>query len=163
MGEVLAAFGVQGWLKARTFTASPSGLCAYRRWWLEGREGWREFAVLDARPHGDVLVARLEGLGVREDVAPWRGATIAVPRAALPALSVGEVYLADLIGLTVVNRQDTTLGAVAGLIETGAHPVLRVSSDAKQPSERLIPLVPAYVDAIELATGRIVVDWPVDY
>jgi len=29
--------------------------------------------------------------------------------------------------------------------------------------ERLIPLVPAYVDAIDVAGGRIVVDWQPDY
>jgi hypothetical protein len=56
-----------------------------------------------------------------------------------------------------------TLGTVAGLIDTGAHPVLRVSDGAAESAERLIPLVPAYVDAIDLAAGRVVVDWPVDY
>jgi 16S rRNA processing protein RimM len=163
MGEVLAAYGVQGWLKARTFTASRSGLLAYRSWWLKGSGDWREFAVREARPHGDAIVARLEGFGVREDVAPWRGAKVGVPRTALPPLEAGEVYLADLVGLTVVNRQEATLGRVVGLIETGAHPVLRVSGGAIESSERLIPLVPAYVDAIDLRSRRIVVDWPVGY
>jgi 16S rRNA processing protein RimM len=49
---------------------------------------------------------------------------------------------------------------VAGLRDTGAHPVLRGESDG---GERLIPMVPAYVDAIEPAAGRIVVDWQEDY
>lgn len=119
--------------------------------------------MLDARQHGETIVASLEGFGAREDIAPWRGARIAVPRPALPPLEVGEVYLADLIGLTVVNRQDVTLGTVAGLIETGAHPVLQVTGPGEKPAERLIPLVQAYVDAIDLAAGRLAVDWPVDY
>jgi 16S rRNA processing protein RimM len=38
--------------------------------------------------------------------------------------------------------------------------VLRVEGEAV---ERLIPLVSAYVDAIEPAAGRIVVDWQEDY
>jgi len=163
MGEVVAAYGVRGWLRARVFTAVPAGLLEYRRWWLEQGEGWQEVEVLEARPHGEGVVAHLEGFGVREDVSRWRGARIAVPRPALPPLTPGEVYLADLIGLTVVNREDTTLGTVAGFIETGAHPVLRVRREGEDPAERLIPLVPAYVDAIDVASARIVVDWPVDY
>lgn len=163
MGAVLAAYGVQGWLKARTFTESRSGLLAYRTWWLAGREGWREFAVREARAHGETIVAHLEGFATPEDVASWRGAGIAVPRPALPPLQAGEVYLADLVGLTVVNRQSATLGTVAGFIETGAHPVARVIDDGRTPVERLIPLVPAYVDAIDLASRRIMVDWPVDF
>jgi ribosomal 30S subunit maturation factor RimM len=39
--------------------------------------------------------------------------------------------------------------------------VLRVADGVS--AERLIPLVPAHVDAIELDAGRIVVEWPSDY
>jgi 16S rRNA processing protein RimM len=76
-------------------------------------------------------------------------------------LAPDEVYLGDLIGLTVMSREGVTLGSVAGLIETGAHAVLRVVHAGR--SERLIPLVAAHVDAIELDAGRIVVDWHADY
>ena len=166
MGEVLAAYGVQGWLKARIFTASPSGLVGYPKWWLARRAasgGWREFAVREARVHGDALVARLEGFETREDVAPWRGASIAVPRSALPPLQSGEIYLADLIGIEVVNRPKAILGTVVGLIDTGVHPVLRVVDGGRQTAERLIPLVAVYVDAIDLASRRMIVDWPADF
>ncbi|HEX8010316.1 MAG TPA: ribosome maturation factor RimM [Casimicrobiaceae bacterium] len=164
MGRVLAPYGLRGWLKARAFTASPAGLLAYRVWWLAKEEGaWREFAVREARAHADALVAELEGLGTREQAARWRGATIAVPRAALPPLGRGEVYLADLVGLAVVNRAGVTLGRVTGVLETAAHPVLRIAREGNNPGERLIPLVPAHVDAIELDRARILVDWALDY
>ncbi|HZI83964.1 MAG TPA: ribosome maturation factor RimM [Casimicrobiaceae bacterium] len=163
MGEVVAAYGVKGWLKIRTFTASPSGLLGYATWWLRKDDGWREFAVPERRLHGDAIVARLEGLQTRETAATWRGAQVAVPRAALPAAGAGEIYLADLIGLTVVNRQGATLGRVAGHVETGAHPVLRVTAAGTDSGERLIPLVPAYVDAIDLAAAQVRVDWPSEY
>src|SRR2546430_7023213 len=75
MGRVIGAYGVQGWIKARSFTASPEGLLAYRAWWLATSDDrWREFAVLEARAHADGLVAWLEGLNRREEVAQWRGA-----------------------------------------------------------------------------------------
>jgi 16S rRNA processing protein RimM len=99
----------------------------------------------------------------REEVLPWRGAMVAVPRAALPAPGAGEVYLADLVGLAVVNRAGADLGCVVGLLETGAHPVLRVAHEGVGASERLIPLTVAHVDAIDLDLGRIVVDWQLDY
>ena len=165
MGRVIAPYGVQGWIKARGFTASPDGLLAYRTWWLgTSDDRWREFAVLDARVHADKLLARLEGLSDREAAAEWRGAEIGVPRAVLPALAEGEVYLNDLVGLTVLDRAGATLGRVCGLLETGAHPVLRVApADKSAVGERLIPLVPAYVDAIDLAGARIVVNWQLDF
>lgn len=165
MGRVIGAYGVQGWIKARTFTASPSALLAYPVWWLATSDDRRrEFAVLEARVHGDAMVAGLEGLHRREEAALWRGASIGVPRVSLPALAAGEVYWADLIGLAVINRSGVTLGRVGGVLETGAHPVLRVVADERgDGGERLIPLVSAYVDVIDVAGGRIVVDWQPDY
>jgi 16S rRNA processing protein RimM len=50
---------------------------------------------------------------------------------------------------------------VSKVLETGAHPVLQVESE--DGAERLIPVVAAYVDAIDPAAGRIMVDWPADY
>ncbi|HET9764742.1 MAG TPA: ribosome maturation factor RimM [Casimicrobiaceae bacterium] len=159
MGEVLAAYGVQGWIKIRPFTASPEGLLQHRTWWLKEHAAWRAFAVAEMRLHGEAIVARLEGLTTREEAASRRGAQVAVPRSALPPAEAGQVYLADLEGLAVVNRQGATLGRVAGHVETGVHPVLRIVDEADPRRELLIPFVPAYVDAVELANGRIRVDW----
>ena len=73
----------------------------------------------------------------------------------------GEIYWADLIGFVVVNREGDVLGRVTGLLDTAAHAVLRVADE--DGGERLIPLVPAYLDAIEREAMRIVVDWQRDY
>jgi 16S rRNA processing protein RimM len=165
MGRVAAPYGVQGWIKVRAFTAVPDGLLAYPSWWLGTSDGrWREFAVREARVHADSLVARLRGMDGREQAAQWRGALIGVPRALLPALSEGEFYLRDLVGLAVVNRSGVTLGRVEGVLDASAHPVLRVVAEGnRDEDEHLIPLVPAYIDAIDIAGGRIVVDWQSDY
>jgi 16S rRNA processing protein RimM len=164
MARVLAPYGVQGWIKARPYTASIATLLDYATWWLApaaDAEAWRAFVVRTARQHGDTLVAALEGLDDREAALAWRGAWVAVPRSALPATVPGEFYWSDLIGLVVINRAAQTLGRVAKVLETGAHPVLHV--EAEDGAERLIPVVAAYVDAIDPVAGRIMVDWPADY
>ncbi len=164
MGRVSGPYGVKGWIKAKPYSESPEALLDHRRWWLAAGDGsgqWQEFMVVSARIHADSLIAELAGLTDREAVAPWRGALIGVPRAALPKLRKGEIYWSDLVGFTVVNRAGQVFGAVSGLLDTAAHPVLRVAGE--DGSERLIPLVEAYVDAIEPASKRIVVDWQQDY
>ena len=66
-------------------------------------------------------------------------------------------------GLAVVNREGVVLGAVAEVIDNGAHPILRVRPADGAPGERLIPWVPAFVDAVDVAARRIDVDWPADF
>lgn len=164
MARVLGPYGIQGWIKARPYTASIAALLDYTTWWLapaRDADAWQEFAVRSARQHGDTLVAALDGVADREAALQWRGAWVAVPRSALPSPKAGEFYWSDLVGLAVVNRAAEALGRVKKVLETGAHPVLQVESE--DGGERLIPVVAAYVDAIDPAAGRIMVDWPADY
>ncbi len=67
----------------------------------------------------------------------------------------------------MVNRAGEALGEVTGLIDNGAHAVLRVqppaAADAERPAERLVPFVAAHVDAVDRDARRIVVDWGLDY
>jgi len=162
MGRIVAPYGVKGWIKVEPYTVSAAALLDYDRWWLARGDGlWSEFAVVSSRPHGNILLAELSGLASREAVRPWRGALLGVPRDALPKPGKNEVYWADLSGLKVINRTGEVLGRVVDLVETGAHPVLRVLRDSGD--EQLIPLVAAFVDAIELDKGRILIDWQADY
>jgi len=163
MGRVLSPYGIKGWIKARSFAVEADALLHHPTWWLaaKGRSGdWEAFKVVSARVHSGVLLAELQGLTTRESVLPWRGADVGVPRAALPRVQTGEVYWSDLIGMDVVNRAGDALGKVAGLVDTGVHPVLQVEGNDR---ERLIPLVPAYVDTVDQDARQIVVDWQLDY
>ena len=82
-----------------------------------------------------------------------------MPRAELPANREGEYYWSELIGLDVVTREGVALGRVTGLLETGANPVLVVEGER----ERLIPFVEAVVVAVDVAGGRLTVDWGADF
>ncbi|MGH8799600.1 MAG: ribosome maturation factor RimM [Casimicrobiaceae bacterium] len=163
MGRLLAPFGVKGWCRLRPYSAAPDTLLEHKAWWLAPADGngpWSEYGVVEARAHAGSIIAALAGVATREAAQALRGYLAGVPRAVLPKTAPGEHYWSDLVGLAVVNRSGRTLGRVAGLLDTGAHPVLRVVDGE---AERLIPVVPAYVDAIDPAEGRIVVDWPEDY
>jgi len=166
MGRVLAPYGVHGWLKVRPLSAAPDALLGHVRWWVQRGPGkaWEACAALESRVHSDTLVARVEGIDSREAAMAWRGALIGVPRADLPAAAEGEVYLADLVGLDVVNREGQVLGVVVAVDDFGAHPVLRVRAGPEGGGrERLIPFVVAHVDDVDLSARRIGVDWGSDY
>lgn len=86
----------------------------------------------------------------------------------MPALAEGEYYWHQLIGLEVYGRsgqQRVSLGSVAGLLETGVHDVLvvRRTVESGEPQEQLIPYADSVVLAVDVAAGRIEVDWDSDY
>lgn len=179
VGRVLDAWGVKGWVKVQPFSTDAQALFASRRWFVRAPEQGLVAAnplgasfpplleIADMRLHGEFVVALPRGNADRSAAERLRGARLFVARSSFPATGADEYYWIDLIGLEVVNREDARLGTVVGLLDTGPHSVLRIrpegaTTDAED-SERLIPFVNAYVDDVDLARKRIVVDWGLDF
>ncbi|RRD67055.1 ribosome maturation factor RimM [Comamonadaceae bacterium OH2310_COT-174] len=189
LARITGAWGVRGWIKLAPFSADADALHEARDWFIappdaQRRQGLRHFdaplqvRVLQLKPQGDALVAQLQGIDDRDVAQALRGATIALPRSAFPALPEGEFYWVDLLGLLVRNRQAVVLGTVAEMLSNGPQSVLVVreqppadvlnalnapGAPAPRLREHLIPFVDAYVDSVSLADGQIVVDWQPDY
>ncbi len=162
LGRVLGAFGVRGAVKVTPLSEAPDTLVGQPVWFLrkDGSEP-RAHAAREVRLQGDAVVAMLEGVADREAAMALRGTEVLVPREALAPLAEDEMYVADLVGLAVVNREGAALGEVVAVDEFGAHPVLRVrSGDGRT---RLIPYVAALVDGVDRDARTIVVDWGIDY
>jgi len=172
VGRVLEGWGIKGWLKVQPYAKDPQALFSSRRWFLkpaEAQPGRPAAAVtaevplflrvIEAREHGDVVVASVRDVADRTAADALRGARIFVSRNSFPTAGDGEFYWVDLIGLQVFNRDGELLGEVGGLIDNGAHSVLQVSGE----TDRLIPFVAAYIDEVDLKARQIRVDWGLDY
>ncbi len=160
MGKIVAAQGIQGWVKVQTFTEYLDSLLDYETWYVGNEQNWRPLKVLEANLHGKVLVAKLEGIADRTAAEKYKGQLIAVPRAALPEQEEGEYYWSDLIGLAVENLAGEKLGIVDSLLETGANDVLVVKGEH---GEMLIPFIASVIQQVSLKEKTIRVDWQADY
>jgi len=159
LGHVSGVFGTRGWLKIHSYTRPRENILTYAVWQLSGENQWWSHAVLAHRRHGAGLTASLEGITQRDAAVACIGCEISVERAALPDGDAGEYYWADLIGIEVVNIDGVALGKVTRLLATGANDVLVVEGQ----KQRLIPYVLGHhVVEVDLAGGRMVVDWHPD-
>ena len=182
VGRIVDAWGVKGWIKVQPFAADPQALFSSRRWFLRPSEGGALrrpgghvsappslLRVVQAKEHGEVVVAQVHDVTDRGEAEALRGARVFVARSSFPTAGADEYYWVDLIGLNVLNQQGQALGQVIGLLDTGPHSVLRVARELEpggapaEAAERLIPFVAAYVDDVDLAARRITVDWSPDY
>ena len=169
LGWLRGAYGLRGWVNVQPYTIGGEVLRATHQWWVrppvsQTRAGtaWGSVQVTSVRTQGTGLVAKWRGCDVREAAQAFRGWRVAVPRAAFPPLPEGQYYWVDLIGAVVVNRSGQQLGIVRGLRSNGAQDLLEVErTDAQDSTSNLIliPMVAAYVEAVELAARRIRVDW----
>ena len=156
MGRLGAAHGLAGWLRVVSYADPPQQLQNYRHWTLLVNDQHKEVTLQSFRATGSGLACRLEDIETREAAEALNGAEIHVSRAALAPAGKDEWYWADLKGLEVRNLSGEHLGAVSGLMATGANDVLIVEGDRR----RLIPFLPgSRVREVNLAERRLLVDW----
>lgn len=160
MGRVVGVFGVRGWLKIESYSQPRDRLFRYRPW-LMGRSGeLREVTPRDLREQGKNVVVHLPGCETVEQARALQGEEIWVPRAALPDPAPGEFYWVDLEGLAVVTIDGVELGRISHMIATGANDVMVIRGER----ERLLPFTPGHaVQSVDLAAGRVVVDWDPEF
>jgi len=176
VGRIGGAWGVKGWFKVQPFATDPQALFSSKRWFLRAADEARParpgaaalpalLKIVEAKEHGDGVVARAQEVADRDAAEALRGARIFVGRSSFPTAGADEYYWVDLIGLAVLNREDQLLGSVVGLLDTGAHSVLRVLPEGGkgEADERLIPFVAQYIDEVDMPARRIRVDWGLDY
>ncbi|SFF31933.1 16S rRNA processing protein RimM [Fontimonas thermophila] len=167
LGRVAGVYGVRGWLRIDSQTRPPTKILDYPRWWLRHNGQDVEVRKIQGHAHGRGVVAQIEDaagrvIDDRDAASRLIGAEIAVDREDLPRLPKGQYYWVDLIGLTVVNPSGTLLGTVQDMTSNGVQDVLVVVDEAGV--ERLIPFVRRHiVKRVELAAGRIICDWELDY
>lgn len=168
VGYISGAYGLNGWVRVRPYSADADALLNAKTWWLDKPE-FRDVAMMQSKVHSGDVVAQLMGVAGRDAAEALKGATVQIPRSHFPALSDNEFYWVDLIGLEVENLQGMRLGQVSDMMDNGAHPILRVAvpqvaeADPKAAQELLIPFVEQFVITVDRTAKKITVDWGLDY
>ncbi len=177
VGRIVGAWGIKGAFKVLPHASDPQALHASRRWFLRPAEGKKLnvsalLHVSQARDQAGVVVATAQEIDDRDAAEALSGAGVFVSRTSFPTAGADEYYWVDLLGATVRNREGVLLGVIEGLLDTGAHSVMRLgmpadasdtTSAGAEPAERLIPFVAQYVDSVDLERKQITVDWQPDY
>jgi len=159
VGRFNGAWGVRGWVKVWSDTRPPIAIFDYQPW-LVGERG-QPLEIEQWQQSGPRLVVKLSGIDTPEQAAALGHESICVARSTLPEPEPGEYYWHDLIGLEVVNLEGHVYGRVARMQETGAHDVLEIHGND---GTVLIPFVSGeFVREVDLAGGRIIVDWPLSW
>ena len=160
VGKISGVFGVKGWVKVFSFTDRKENILDYSPWLLKKGTDSKTVAVIDGKLQGKAIVAQLDGINDRDEAASFMGWDIFITPDQLPKAEKDEYYWSDLIGLAVETNLGIKLGVVESLLETGANDVVIVKGER----ESVIPFLQGQtIINIDLAAGKMVVDWDPDF
>ena len=155
MGRIAGSYGVRGWVKVAPGGGAKEGLANAKEWWI----GERPYKVV-AKVHSAIVIAQLSGVHTREEALVLKGSKVSVRREQMADPGEGRYYLADLVGLEVVNEKGEVLGELKRLFSNGAQDVMEIQGKGKT---HLIPWVAAVVKDVSLLEKRIQVEWGADW
>lgn len=107
---------------------------------IEGVKFFKQFAIL-----------KFEGYDNINDIEKYKGKSLFVTRDNAVKLKKDEYFIADLIGMQVVNEDGSFQGTLKDVIETGANDVYVVLS--KEEKEVLIPAIKDCILSVDLESG----------
>ena len=157
LGKLAGAFGVKGWVKVHSYTATVADIFNYQPLYFKVNQEWQTVKLVSYQQQSKGLVAQFEHIQDRDVAIKLTGTEIAVQRSQLPSLDSDEYYWSDLEGLSVVTTTGEVLGKLDHLLETGANDVMVVKHAT---GEHWLPwIMDTVIKRVDLVSGLIEVDW----
>jgi 16S rRNA processing protein RimM len=151
IGYVARAHGIRGDLRVILYNPESALLTEVP----SVRIGARRYEIAAARAVQGAFLLRLEGVDDRDQAELLRGQVVSVARSLIP-LDEGETLLFDLLGCEAILPDGSSYGTIEA-VEPGAQDRLVIRQGG---IERLLPLVPEFVGAVDLAARRVAVTPP---
>lgn len=101
------------------------------------------------------VIVKFEGFDTPESIEKYKGQPIYVTRENAVKLSKDEYFIADLIGVSVFEEDDTPLGTIKDVIETGANDVYVVAIEGE--NDLLLPAIKQCIKSVDIENKRMVV------
>lgn len=108
---------------------------------VESCKFFKQFAILKFKEFNDI-----------NEVERYKHCGLYVDREHAVELKKDEYYIADLVGVTVYNEDETVLGTLKDVIETGANDVYLVEMEDGR--ELMIPALKECILDVDIENGR---------
>ena len=156
LGEIVAPFGLHGEVKLLSQTDFPDRIAEHEALYLGPMH--ESYTLLEARPHGGVILLRFEGIDDLTAAEKLRNLSVCIPQAEAAPLAEDQYYIHDLIGLRALHINGEELGTVVDVFAGSGQELLSIRRVGKQ--SVLVPLVKALVPAIDLVARTVTIDPP---
>ena len=154
IGEIVGTHGVRGEMRVNPWCDSPDYMVKFKTLYFAGNESCA-VQVKSARPHGNIVLLRLDGVETVEAAQKMRGKVLFIKRSDAK-LSKNQFFIVELIGCMVydADNEDICYGELTDVSQPGANDVWHITKDGK---EYLIPAIPDVVVETDVAANRVTI------
>ena len=143
-GQIVNTHGIHGEVRIVPWADSPDFLCRFSTLYVDGKP----IEVASRRVHKGSVIARLRGVDTVDQAMALKGKTAQIRRADAK-LPSGAFFLADIIGLDVVDENGNKLGILKEVLSPSLQQVYVVEGER----EIMIPAVPEFILETNIEAG----------
>lgn len=137
-GQIVSTHGIKGEVRFNPWCDSPEFMKRFRTLYFD-KNGEKAVKVTACRPHGNIVILKLEGIDTVEQAQKLRGKTLYMNRKDAK-LQKGDWFIQDLIGCTVYDADNNAkiYGKLTQVAQTGANDIWYIENNGK---EYIIPAI----------------------
>ena len=149
-GKIINTHGIKGAVKSESWCDSPYVLADLERIFIENNGSFKEYEIRNASVFKQFVILELDGVMTIEAAEKLKNQIIYLSRDDIE-LEEGEVFIADLIGLPVIDADSgVEYGTVTDVMNTGASDIYVIKTPT---GEAMMPAVKDFVKDIDLEKG----------
>ena len=154
VGQILAAHGIKGEVKIKSFTQDPLAMCDYGP--LQDEQGTTTYQLkingVQPNQHGGAIIAKIKGIADRNaaEALAKQKTKLYVTREQLPEPEKGRYYIEDLKGFSALSEKGKALATLKDIMNFGAGDiaVLQLIDGPENKREFMLPFKEPYVGKV---------------
>ncbi len=158
VGQLVNTHGVKGELKATALTDDPNRFRKLKWVYIDKNGKFEKFDITGVKFFKQFVILKFSNVDTIEEAEKLKGLYMKIDRANAVKLPKDTFFITDILGMSVFDEDNTLLGKLVDVIQTGSNDVYVVRN--AEGNEILIPALKSVVKEVSLEDGRISVILP---
>lgn len=151
VGAIVTSHGVHGEAKVFPTTDDARRYKQLKEVFLDTKKEIKTLHIEGVKFFKQFVIVKFEEFSTPEEVMKYKTMDLWVSRENAVKLKKDEYFIADLIGLGVKDENDSVLGKIEDVIQTGANDVYVIAMEDGR--ELLLPAIHECVLAVDIEEG----------
>ena len=153
IGEIANTHGIRGEVKVYPTTDDVARFKKLKKCILETKQGEMLLHVESCKFFKQFAILKFKEFNNINEVEQYKHCSLYVEREDAVKCEEDEYYIADLVGCTVYNEDDSELGDLIDVIQTGANDVYVVRMESGK--ELMIPAIKECILSVSMTERRV--------
>lgn len=154
VGKIVNTHGLRGEVKIVPWTDTPDVFEDLDYVIIKSKKEDITLNISHIKYQKNNIIVKFKELERIEDAELLKNSVVLAPREALGELPEGVYYIADLIGLDVLDENGEFIGRVSDVFSTGANDVYAVKREGKK--DLLLPVIDDVILQVDIGNKRII-------